>query len=197
MRYHRDDVVRQALGVLDGYGLADLTMRRLAAELGVQPSALYHHVASKQVLLALVADEILARGGLDRGRPDRPEAPWHEEVAAVCTRLRDAVLAYRDGAEVVATVRAFGLGAGGPERSLARALGDADLPPGLAGTAARTLVHFVLGHAGDEQARLQADSAGALPGSDGPSTDSDSDFRAGLGLVLGGIRWRAGSPAPR
>ena len=37
-------------------------MRRLAAELDVRPSALYHHVPSKQVLLAAVADEVLRRG---------------------------------------------------------------------------------------------------------------------------------------
>ena len=35
MRYHRADVVDRALIVLDGYGLADLTMRRLGGELGV------------------------------------------------------------------------------------------------------------------------------------------------------------------
>ena len=56
MRYHRDDVVARALEVLDTYGLGDLTMRRLGTELGVQPSALYHHFATKQLLLAAVAD---------------------------------------------------------------------------------------------------------------------------------------------
>ncbi|MGZ8727117.1 MAG: TetR/AcrR family transcriptional regulator, partial [Aeromicrobium sp.] len=48
MRYHRTDIVERAIGVLDQYGLADLSMRRIAAELGVQPSALYHHFANKQ-----------------------------------------------------------------------------------------------------------------------------------------------------
>ncbi|MFC6344543.1 TetR family transcriptional regulator, partial [Nocardioides hankookensis] len=62
MRYHREDVVDRALVVLDTYGLADLTMRRLGTELGVQPSALYHHFPNKQRLLAAVAYEVLARG---------------------------------------------------------------------------------------------------------------------------------------
>jgi TetR/AcrR family transcriptional regulator, tetracycline repressor protein len=61
MRHRREDVVGRALAVLDDYGLADLTMRRLGAELGVQPSALYHHFPNKQALLAAVADELLAR----------------------------------------------------------------------------------------------------------------------------------------
>ena len=60
MGHHREDVVGRALAVLDDHGLADLTMRRLGSELGVQPSALYHHFANKQALLAAVADEILA-----------------------------------------------------------------------------------------------------------------------------------------
>jgi len=35
VRHHRDDVVRHAIDVLDAYGLADLTMRRLAGELEI------------------------------------------------------------------------------------------------------------------------------------------------------------------
>ncbi len=179
MRYHRADVVDQALGVLDAYGLADLTMRRLGSELGVQPSALYHHFANKQPLLAAVADEILARGP----HAPRPDA-WDERVAATCTELRDAMLAYRDGAELVATAYSFGLGATTPYDDLVDALADGGLDPELVPVAARTLLHFVFGHVTDEQTHLQAGSAGAIE--DGPRTESD--FAAGLGIVLDGIR---------
>ena len=68
MSYRRHHVVEHAITVLDAYGLGDLSMRRLGAELGVQPSALYHHFKDKQTLLAAVADEILARG--ERPVPD-------------------------------------------------------------------------------------------------------------------------------
>ena len=181
MRYHRSDVVDRALEVLDAYGLADLTMRRLGAELGVQPSALYHHVDNKQTLLAAVADEMLARGR----RPARPE-PWDACVADVCSGLRDAMLAYRDGAEVVATVHAFGLGAGAPYTELVDALTRGGFDDELARTAARTLLHFVFGHTGEEQTHLQAGSVGAIE--DGPR--DRSDFELGLALVLDGIRLR-------
>lgn len=179
MRNHRGDVVDRALVVLDRYGLADLTMRRLATELGVQPSALYHHFANKQALLAAVADEVLRRGR--RGaRPD----PWAERVVAICAELRDAMLAYRDGAELVATVRSFGLGAATPYDELAAALADAGLEVGLVPTAARTLLHYVFGHAVDEQTHLQAGSAGAID--DAPREETDFDL--GLAIVLDGIR---------
>ncbi len=181
MRNSRGDVVARALDVLDTYGLADLTMRRLGTELGVQPSALYHHFPNKQRLLAAVADEILARGR----RGARPDA-WDERVTTICAELRDAMLAYRDGAELVATVHAFELGASTPYDELVGALADAGLDTGLVPTAARTLLHFVFGHVLDEQTHLQAGSAGAIDG----APRGASDFTVGLGLVLDGIRVR-------
>jgi AcrR family transcriptional regulator len=186
MRYRRTDVVERALGVLDTYGLADLTMRRLGTELGVQPSALYHHFANKQLLLAAVADEILTRGA----RTDLPSA-WDERVVAICSGLRDAMLAYRDGAELVATAYSFGLGATTPYDELAAALADGGLDAELVPTAARTLLHFVFGHVSDEQTHLQAGSAGAI--ADEPR--AESDFAVGLGIVLDGIRLRAATPS--
>ena len=188
MRHHRADVVARALVVLDTYGLADLTMRRLGAELGVQPSALYHHFANKQGLLAAVADEILARGR--RAAPAAGTAvAWDQRVVARCHELRDALLAYRDGAEVVATVHAFGLGARAPYDDLLAALLDAGLDEELAVTATRTLLHFVFGHATDEQTHLQAGSAGAISG--GPR--EGDDFGRGLALVVDGIGLRVGA----
>ena len=181
MRNRRADVVERALVVLDTYGLADLTMRRLGAELGVQPSALYHHFASKQALLAAVADEILARG---RHEP-RPDA-WDDRVVLVCRELRDALLAYRDGAELVATVRSFGLGASAPYDEIVAALVDGGLDADLVPTATRTLLHFVHGHVTDEQTHLQAGSAGAIQG----ELREESDFGVGLALVMDGIRLR-------
>ena len=177
VRYHRADVVARAVEVLDDYGLADLSMRRLGQELGVQPSALYHHFADKQTLLAAIADEILARA-------EWPETgEWVDRVGAICATLRDALLAYRDGAELVATVHAFGLGARLPRERLVAAL-EAGGVGELAPVAASTLLHFVYGHAVDEQTHLQAAAAGAI--SDDPR-DGD-DFATGLGMVIAGIQ---------
>ncbi len=179
MPHSRADVVRTAIEVLDRYGLADLTMRRLGAELAVRPSALYHHVTSKQELLAAVADELLARG-----RRQRTALAWDDRLREVCVELRESLLAYRDGAELVATVRAFGLGAEEPAAALTAALRDAGASDELATTAARTLLHFVFGHAIDEQTQLQASSAGAI--ADAPREESDFDL--GLALVVDGIQ---------
>ena len=153
MTHRRTDVVEHALEVLDRHGLADLSMRRLAADLEVQPSALYWHFASKQELLAAVADEVLRRGE----RP-LPDGPWDERVTAFAHQLRDAMLAYRDGAELVATAQAFGLGESDPVGRLVGLIGD----DALARVGASTVLHFVLGHVSDEQMNLQASSVGAI-----------------------------------
>ena len=176
MRYRREDVVAHALRVLDDYGLADLTMRRLGTELGVRPSALYHHFANKQSLLASVADEILDRA------PWPTFNGWEQQVTLVCSALRDSLLTYRDGAEVVASVWSFGLGASRPYDELLRALRMGGLGE-LAPVAARTLLHFVYGHAVDEQTHLQAAAVGAIP----DDVREESDFETGLGLVTAGI----------
>ena len=191
MRYRREDVVAHALAVLDDYGLADLTMRRLGTELGVQPSALYHHFANKQSLLAAVADEILTRGE----RP-LPDAEWEDQARVTCHMLRDACLAWRDGAEVVATARAFGLGGRAPYDELVGVLTTGDVGDELAATTARTLLHYVLGHAMDEQLQRQAGSAGALhtgalqTGAGDPLHDYTADVTTGIDLVLAGLRSR-------
>lgn len=184
MRHRREDVVDRALLVLDRHGLPDLTMRRLATELGVQPSAIYHHFADKQTLLAAVADQILERGA----RP-LPEGAWDDRARAACLVLRDACLAWRDGAEVVATARAFGLGGAAPHAGLVEVLGEGLGDEELAATAARTLVHFVLGHATDEQLRRQAGSAGALEADD-LERDFTAEVTTGVDLVLAGLRAR-------
>ena len=55
----REKILDTAFDVLRQFGLADLSMRRLATELGVAPGALYYHVRSKQELLSLLATRLL------------------------------------------------------------------------------------------------------------------------------------------
>jgi AcrR family transcriptional regulator len=50
-----------ALALVDRDGLEALSMRKLAAELGVQAASLYSHVATKEDLLNAIANEIIGR----------------------------------------------------------------------------------------------------------------------------------------
>ena len=58
-RITREQILAAAMALLDQRGLPDLTMRKLAAELGIRPSALYWHFPDKQTLLARLADRII------------------------------------------------------------------------------------------------------------------------------------------
>jgi AcrR family transcriptional regulator len=184
VQLHKRDVVDAATTLLDSYGIADLTMRRLARELDVSPGALYWHFANKQQLLGAVADRILES-------VDGVPGPWRDRVAGVCARLRDALLSHTDGAELVSA--SF---AAGQSDAMARVLAqlieaviDAGVEVTNAGLAARTVVYYVLGFTADEQSRLQWDAAGAeLP--DGQSVladDPSARFAFGLRLLVDGM----------
>ncbi|WP_235735269.1 TetR/AcrR family transcriptional regulator [Nocardioides alcanivorans] len=54
-------VVDAALGLADANGLTAVTVRRLAADLGVSPMSVYTHVNSRDDLLVLMVDAVHAR----------------------------------------------------------------------------------------------------------------------------------------
>jgi TetR/AcrR family tetracycline transcriptional repressor len=102
LKLTRQMIVRTALGLLDEFGLDGLTMRRLAAELGVQNPALYWHFRNKRELLDELADAIVAGAGM--GPPDQDES-WQDWLARRCRAFRQSVLSYRDGARIIAEGR--------------------------------------------------------------------------------------------
>ncbi len=73
-RLSRERVVEGALAIADADGLAALTIRSLAAELGVKPMSVYYHVANKDEILAALVDVVFGEIELPvPGRPWRPE----------------------------------------------------------------------------------------------------------------------------
>ncbi|WP_068273804.1 TetR family transcriptional regulator [Aldersonia kunmingensis] len=186
MQLHRTHVLDGAIAILDEYGLADLTMRRLASSLSVQPGALYWHFPNKQTLLGAVADRIL----------EPLDAPvvgqgWDEQIAELAHRLRDALLSHRDGAELVSASLAARTTTSRTRRRFVDAALGAAMTRTEAELTADTILYYVLGHTVDEQARIQLDSLGVLDGDDSPmfeSPDAASRFDFGLRLFVGGIR---------
>lgn len=161
-------IVEAAQVILEEYGLADLSMRRVADSLGVQAGALYYHVPNKQSLLAEIADRILA------GLPEAASLPdWAAD-------LRRVLLAHRDGAELVVTTRAMGLGSVDPTGP-ARAL----VPDGPGDHVLRTFEHFVLGATLHDQTRAQLVGIGLLPAFD--LDEADEAFRSGVEILARGV----------
>lgn len=185
MQLHRRDVVDKATQLLDDYGIADLTMRRLARELGVTPGALYWHFADKQALLGAVADRIL-----EPVATVATHDAWADSVHAICAGLRDALLSATDGAELVSASFAAGKSERMAEilERLTAAATLAGIAAPRADLAARSVLYYVLGFTADEQSRLQWDAAGALAeGQSVMATNPNARFTFGLGLLIDGI----------
>lgn len=64
-RLDRDRLLAAALRLVDAEGLDAVTMRRLGAELGVRPMALYRYVPDRDALLDGMVEEVLAEMKVD------------------------------------------------------------------------------------------------------------------------------------
>ncbi|WP_410630444.1 GntR family transcriptional regulator [Amycolatopsis sp. cmx-4-83] len=72
----RDQIVRTAIAVADAEGLAALSMRGIAARLGVAAMAPYRYVTGKEELVLLMADAAYG----ERGYPANPVGDWRERL---------------------------------------------------------------------------------------------------------------------
>jgi TetR/AcrR family transcriptional regulator, tetracycline repressor protein len=91
-------IVQAALDLLDEAGMDGLTVRALAARLGVQAPALYWHVRNKQALLDEMGTRIWRQIG-DVMAELPAGLPWHEVMATYAETVRKELLSHRDGAK--------------------------------------------------------------------------------------------------
>jgi len=207
----RRRIVRAALEVIDGDGLAALSMRRLAGDLGVTPRALYRHVSDKDDLLQAVCEEAL--GEIPAAADDRRLA-WQEQIRQVQRSLRRTLAAHPHLVPLLAQVpTAFPAALLRVAEAVATALQDSDAgaPPEQALRLAYALYNYVLGFAtiaaltqveGEPQFRALAERVTAQAASQAPTLDTggpfltmfvaelhaaDEQFDLGLDLMLRGI----------
>jgi AcrR family transcriptional regulator len=95
----RQRVVAEALAVIAQDGVQAMSMRALAARLGVVPGALYHHVGNKQQLQDLVLDGVLAEVDFHTD----PSLAWTEQLKILATRLRQVLEAHPGVAGILKT----------------------------------------------------------------------------------------------
>ncbi|ADI03570.1 putative transcriptional regulator [Streptomyces bingchenggensis BCW-1] len=86
-----DQLASAALAVIDRDGLAGLSMRAVAKELGMSTMGLYRYVDEREELERLVVECVL--GAVDT-EPPPPEAPWGERIEIMVRRLRDTLSAH-------------------------------------------------------------------------------------------------------
>jgi TetR/AcrR family tetracycline transcriptional repressor len=86
----REEIITEALALLEEHGPGALSMRRLADRLGVAPNALYTHVRGKADLIDGLVDQVYA--GLEL-HPD-PGGDWTQQLATLSQAVRDHLLAH-------------------------------------------------------------------------------------------------------
>jgi AcrR family transcriptional regulator len=150
----RQTIIQTALGLLDQVGLEGLTVRRLAAELGVQSPALYWHLRSKQELLDGMADAITVAAGM--GPPHHGES-WQHWLARRARAYRRSLLAHRDGARIVANARMSPATLRRFDEELTAMVG-CGFTPVLALRTIMAIAHYVNGFVLQEQTERQEDT---------------------------------------
>ncbi|MEF9915507.1 TetR family transcriptional regulator [Streptomyces sp. P5-A9] len=208
-------IVRAAIEMLDDSGEGSLTFRALAARLSTGSGALYWHVANKADLLAAATNDVIVRVLPDVTRKADPR----EAIRAVALGVYEAIDSHPwVGAQLSSSpslaaipeiFEAFG--------SRLQALG---VPERAWFHAATTLVHYVLGAAGQNAANARqhvngtdrADVLGAVAelwggldparysfvrrlAAELPGHDDQEQFLAGVDLILAGIEASAGAGA--
>ena len=198
-----DRLASAALAVIDRDGLAGLSMRTVAQELGMSPMGLYRYVHDREELERLVVELVL--GGVDAGPPD-PDASWRERIEAMARRLRDTVGAHPAVVPLTIAHRHSSLGVLRWSESVLAVLTDAGVEGERRVIALRGLLSYVIG-------AIQLEHLGPLSGpgtvaiTELPPTefphltetarsarnvDADHEFLAGLALFLDGLGVRGG-----
>ena len=168
-RLSREQVLARAEQVLERDGCDGFTLRALARELGVRPTALYNHVADRDDLLQALVDRFLAEFDLD----DLGDRPWPDWVHAVATDLHRRMLDQPERTRLLLS-RAPGSRAGGVFlRRFLDTLHDAGLDRAIAHQVWHVIMAIVIGMAQMERGR---------------PPDPGSTFDAVLEVALAGIR---------
>ncbi|UNO41132.1 TetR/AcrR family transcriptional regulator [Streptomyces sp. MST-110588] len=103
----REQIVSEAVGLLDAEGLEALSMRRLGTRLGAGATSLYRHVANKDELIELVVDEVY--GELEVPDAEDP-ASWRAAAGRSAHSLREMTLRHPWVASVLGQVGLAHLG---------------------------------------------------------------------------------------
>jgi TetR/AcrR family transcriptional regulator, tetracycline repressor protein len=94
----RRQVLTTALQIVDDRGLEGLTMRRLGAQLGVDPMAVYHHVADKAALFDGIVEEVMSQLEIPPATGD-----WSADLRAIANAARKTLLTHPNAIALLGT----------------------------------------------------------------------------------------------
>lgn len=84
-----DAVIAAGIAIADRDGYAQVSIRTVAAELGLRPMSLYTYVPSKDALIALMVDTVA-----ERDEPIATEPPMRDRMTAIARQIRDELICH-------------------------------------------------------------------------------------------------------
>jgi AcrR family transcriptional regulator len=152
----REAIVEVAMKVADAEGLAAVSMRRIAAELDARVMSLYHHVARKEDLLALMGDAAAGEVLVPEPLPD----DWREAIMLIAKNERAAAQRHPWMGDLVSVQLEVGPNMLRHGEQTVAALAPLDLPLQEGIEVSLAIDHYVLGHTLRERWNLFAEQDG-------------------------------------
>ncbi|NUK51351.1 TetR/AcrR family transcriptional regulator [Streptomyces lunaelactis] len=149
----REQIVSEAVRLLDAEGLEALSMRKLGTRLDAGATSLYRHVANKDELIELVVDEVYGELEVpDAGDPSH----WRTAAGGSAHSLRSMILRHPWIASVLGQVGLVHLGPNVMRMSdrLLAVFGAAGFATDEADQAMSTVIAYVIGMTTSEAAYL-------------------------------------------
>ena len=187
----RQDIVEAAIRIVEAGGYEEMSIRSLAAELGVAPMSLYRHIRDKDDLLDEVVDVLLAQVW----RPAADEDDWQAWATAAAANLRQFLVMQPAALHVYLRHPVVSPAAVERMDAMMRVLRRAGLDEAAARSAYGALHTYTIGFAA-----LEASRAGWAPESDDASSlaqqlaayTTAGQFMEGLRYLLEGIARQIG-----
>jgi AcrR family transcriptional regulator len=212
-----EQFVAAAVAIADAEGLAAVSMRRVAGDLGSGTASLYRYVASRDELVELMVDAVQGEDP-----PAAPTGDWRADLAAVAHDLRAALLRHPWLSGELAGRPALGPHSLRRSEAALRATTGLTADITLASRAVGVVHAYVLGSVTAQLADRQAQQRtglteeqwqrsvgpyirGIIEAGEHPmlarrvleaeEVDPDTGFAFGLDCVLDGVAARASTPA--
>ncbi len=159
----RARILAEAVTLADAEGIGAVSMRKLAARLGVEAMSLYNHVGGKDDLAAGMADLVVGSAGTPG------DGPWRDEVHTAAHAIRTALARHPWAVPLLAAMPPGPRRLAHAEATRAR-LAEAGLDAATAASA---------------QEAIEALAIGCAAMGDGGTEQDGLEF--GLGLILEGL----------
>jgi len=199
MPIEKSQIVQKALDILNRDGLEGVTLRRLATELEIKAASIYWHIPNKSALLDEMANAILDKH-FNTYDFQNDERDWEDWLNTLAHELRAAMLAYQDGARVVAgthpdlgqvLIKLWDL--------TIRVLHKTGFSYAMAATITVTVTNFTFGSVIEEQSSQLPDTGPKMEPAELPlalrsaleewqNENNDLRFDTGVRIIIKGVR---------